>query len=86
MLSHSGFLLLPLNSYLNQNSQRDFLKSNKYIGVSFSFAFYEIARIITIFLMGKRTLQFAKQYLIAVLSMLPFYLFALFVALLYKIV
>ena len=57
-----------------------------FTGVSFSFIFYELLRILTILFNGKRNLQFTKQYLIAVLSMLPFYCSALFVALLYKIV
>lgn len=57
-----------------------------YIGISVSFLFYEIVRITTILLIGKRKTQFAKQYLIAVISMIPFYLSALFVAFLYKIV
>ena len=57
-----------------------------YIGIGVSFFFYEIVRIATILVIGKREAQFAKQYLIAVISMIPFYLSALFVAFLYKIV
>lgn len=54
--------------------------------VSTSFLFYELVRIVTVVLLGKRSEQFAKQYLIAVLSMLPFYMLTLFVALLYSLV
>lgn len=57
-----------------------------YIGISASFFFYEIVRITTILLNGKRSTQFVKQYLFAVVSMIPFYFSALFVASLYKIV
>lgn len=54
--------------------------------VSASFLFYEVVRAVTVALKGKRDLQFGKQYLIAVLSMLPFYALTLFVAVLYSIV
>lgn len=62
-----------------------FLKCT-FISVSLSFLFYELVRIVTVVLLGKRSEQFAKQYLIAVLSMLPFYILTLFVALLYSLV
>lgn len=54
--------------------------------VSFSFLFYELVRIVTVVLLGKRSEQFAKQYLIAVLSMIPFYILTLFVSLIYSLV
>lgn len=57
-----------------------------FLAVSLSFLFYELVRIVTVVLLGKRTEQFAKQYLIAVLSMLPFYILTLFVALIYSLV
>ena len=57
-----------------------------FMAVSLSFLFYELVRIVTVVLLGKRSEQFAKQYLIAVLSMLPFYILTLFVSLLYWIV
>jgi len=57
-----------------------------FTAVSLSFLFYELVRIVTVVLMGKRSEQFAKQYLIAVLSMLPFYILTLFVALLFWVV
>ena len=53
-----------------------------FLAVSLSFVFYEIVRIITIMLKGKRAAGFAKQYVIAVLAMLPFYMMTLFIALL----
>ncbi len=54
-------------------------------GVVCSYLFYEIVRIILIFIKGKREKQFFKQYFIAVLSMLPFCFLTLIVALIYKI-
>lgn len=57
-----------------------------FLAVSLSFTFYELARIATIMYLGRRTEQFAKQYVIAVLAMLPFYGLTLFVALLYSLV
>lgn len=57
-----------------------------YLAVSLSFVFYEIVRIATIMLKGKRSTQFTKQYVVAVLAMLPFYVLSLFVALIYSLV
>ena len=57
-----------------------------YTSISISFVFYEIVRIATILIIGKRETQFVKQYLIAIFSMIPFFLSALFIAFLYKIV
>ena len=57
-----------------------------FVAVSASFLFYELVRIVTVVLKGKRNTQFGKQYLIAVLAMLPFYALTLFVAVLYSIV
>ncbi len=54
-------------------------------GVVCSYLFYEIIRIVLIYIKGKREKQFFKQYLIAVLSMLPFGFLTLIVALIYKI-
>lgn len=56
------------------------------IGVVSSFLFYEIIRLITILIRGKRENSFAKQYIVAVLSMLPFLLITLFVSLIYTVV
>ena len=57
-----------------------------FMAVSLSFLFYELVRIVTVVLLGKRSEQFGKQYLIAVISMLPFYILTLFVALIYSLV
>lgn len=57
-----------------------------FLGVSFSFLFYELVRIGVIMLKGKRNTQFGKQYLIAVLAMIPFYVLTLFVALIYSLI
>ena len=57
-----------------------------FLAVSMSFLFYEVVRIGVVLRMGKRSRQFAKQYVIAMLSMLPFYGITLFVTLLYQIV
>lgn len=56
------------------------------IGIIASFIFYEIIRIITIKIKGKRTIKFKQQYFVAVISMFPFLLAALFISLLYHIV
>ena len=57
-----------------------------FLGVSLSFLFYEVVRIAVIFRRGKRKHQFAQQYLTAVVAMLPFYGFTLFIALLYHLI
>ena len=54
--------------------------------VTLSFLFYELVRIAVIGICGKRETQFARQYGIAVLSMLPFYASSLFASLLYSLV
>ncbi len=55
-----------------------------FLGVTVSFVYYEMIRITTIFFKGKRKHHFAKNYLIAVFSMAPFYVLTLFVSLIYK--
>lgn len=57
-----------------------------FLAVGVSFLFYELIRILTVVLLGKRVQQFAKQYAIAVTAMLPFYILTLFVALIYSLV
>ena len=54
-------------------------------GVSLSFGYYEVVRIIVLRRLGRRERDFAKQYAIALLAMIPHYLLTLFVALLYRI-
>lgn len=56
------------------------------LGVTVSFAYYEIVRIVTIRILGPREQDFARQYVIAVLMMFVYWLLALFVALIYRIV
>lgn len=55
-------------------------------GVTGSYLFYEIVRVAVVLIKGKREKQFIKQYFIAVISMVPFYLLTLFVSALYSIV
>ena len=63
-----------------------FLFSFSFIGTILSFVFYEIVRVVVILLRGRRCTDFAKQYIIAVLSMIPFGLCSVFVSILYTIV
>lgn len=56
------------------------------LGVTCSFIFYEIVRVMLVVKKGKRQEEFIKQYIIAVLSMAPYYLITLFVSLLYGVV
>lgn len=55
-------------------------------GVTISFISYEIIRAIVIIRKGKRENDFVKQYVVAVLAMLPHYVITVFVSLLYDIV
>lgn len=63
-----------------------YLFSFSFVGVSLSFVYYEVVRLLTILKNGKRKSGFLKQYVIAVLAMIPFYLMTMFVALIYKAV
>ena len=56
--------------------------SRSFWGITLSFLYYEIVRVITLISLGKREHNFGKNYAVAVLSLLPFYGAALFVALL----
>lgn len=56
------------------------------LGITASFLYYEILRIIIIYLKGRRNSKFIKNYIIAVLSMIPFYLLTLFVSLIYSLI
>lgn len=58
----------------------------KPLGIALSFMYYEIIRIITIGICGKRETDFIKNYCIAVLLMIPFFLFSLFVSLIHYII
>ena len=55
-------------------------------GITASFLYYEALRIILICMKGKRESAFTKNYIVAVLSMIPFYLLTLFVSLIYSLI
>ncbi len=78
-------LLLELTVLLGMLSITVLLRCTLW-AVSASFLFYELIRIVVIFLLGKRSEKFGKQYMIAVLAMLPFYILTLFVAVIYSLV
>ncbi len=50
-------------------------------GVACGYLYYELLRILTVAILGKRESGFAQNYVIAVLSMVPFFLLTAFVAL-----
>ncbi len=52
-------------------------------GILLSFLYYELIRIVLVLIRGKREVDFKKQYLIAVFSMIPFLIPCLFVSALY---
>ena len=56
------------------------------LGVTLSFVYYEIVRVVVILKEGRREIAFAKQYVVAMLSMIPFYVMTIFVSLLYDTV
>lgn len=56
-----------------------------YLGVILSFGYYELVRIAVICILGRREKDFAKQYVIAVLTMFTYWIPTLFAALLYSI-
>lgn len=78
-------LFLEITIFSGMSLITSFFQYN-FAGICLSFVFYELIRILTIVFKGKRNLQFTKQYLIAVISMIPFFLSALFIAFLYNIV
>lgn len=78
-------LILEITIFLGM-SIVSLLFSFSILGIIFSFIFYELTRIIVIMLRGKRANQFAKQYMIAVLSMIQFLIPCLCVSVLYSIV
>lgn len=55
-------------------------------GVTIGFLYYEVLRIIVIVKKGKRNTGFALQYIISVLSMIPYYAMTVFVSVLYAVV
>jgi len=56
------------------------------LGVTLSFAYYELVRVAVILKEGKREAAFVNQYIVAVLAMIPFYAMTIFVSLLYQTV
>lgn len=58
------------------------LFSFSFLGVTLSFVYYEAVRVLWIVNNGKREYDFTKQYIIAVVSMVLFYIITLFFALL----
>lgn len=56
------------------------------LGVLVSFAYYEVVRVVVIKKLGKREVDYTKQYKKAMVSMIPFVMCALFVIFLYGIV
>ncbi len=57
-----------------------------WVGVLFSYLFYETVRIITVVVRGKRETRFAYCYFVAVASMIPYVLCSLFASALYQVV
>lgn len=53
-------------------------------GICLSFGFYEVVRIVTLLLLGKRENRFVKNYIFAVISIVPFFIFTSFVSLIYS--
>ena len=60
--------------------------SFSFLGVTVSFAYYELIRVLCILKKGKRKDNFIKQYIVAMLAMIPFYTITMFVAFIYKAV
>lgn len=56
------------------------------IGITLSFIYYEIVRVLVILKDGKRENNFIKQYIIAVIAMLPYYIMTMFASVLYSTV
>lgn len=55
-------------------------------GVNWAFIFYEVVRIAVILMQGRRKIDFVRQYIIAVLNMIPFYLMGFLLVYLYLVV
>ena len=54
-----------------------------FLGVTLSFLYYEILRVVLVWKKGGRETALVRQYIIAVLAMIPIYLITLFVAVIY---
>lgn len=56
------------------------------LGIVLSFIFYEITRLLTVIINGKRENGFLKNYITAVLLMIPFLILTLFISLIYSLI
>lgn len=63
-----------------------FVFNLSFLGITLSFIYYEITRTVTVSIMGKRENLFVKNYITAVLSMVPFYLLTMFVSVIYSLI
>lgn len=55
------------------------------LGITLSFLYYEALRILILCIKGKRKNNFTRNYALALLSMVPFYLSALFISLIHSL-
>ena len=78
-------LLLELSIFLGMSLITSIIGFT-FSSVTMSFLYYELIRILVIAVNGKRETGFSKQYLIAVLSMIPVYLLTQFLICLYHII
>lgn len=78
-------LLLELSIFLGMSLITSIIGFT-FSSVTMSFLYYELIRILVIAVNGKRKTGFVKQYLIAVLSMIPVYLLTQFLICLYHII
>ena len=78
-------LLLELSIFLGMSLITSIMGFT-FSSVTMSFLYYELIRILVIAVNGKRKTGFVKQYLIAVLSMIPVYLLTQFLICLYHII
>ena len=66
-------LVLEIVVFLGMSALTLFFRGTP-VGVKLSFLFYELVRACVVLHKGKREKDFAKQYLIAILLMIPYYL------------
>ncbi len=55
-----------------------------FVGIVLSFVFYESVKFFTVLISGKRQNEFAKNYIISFLSMIPFFVLTSFVSLIFS--
>lgn len=78
-------LILEITVFISMTAAT-LLSRFSYSGVVISFALYEIIRVAVILLRGRRAEHFIREYIIAVILMLPYMLFGFFCVALYKVV